>query len=1031
MCFPASPAQRVDCFQDGEATEQLCKARGCCFDPSAGDAPGSAAKCFYPLPANALRLVNLTRDIHGDHGVVDCGGTHRAGDGIDGRGIGYFGSEVCPLSLEVAMESPERVRVRITDPAEDRWEVPPALFPPVPPSERSTREPASRVYKLNYSKEPFGLAVTRRATGELLFNATPAAGRGSGLTFEEQLVTLTALVPETFWLYGVGEQNAPHRLPRGGLNADGSELVDVYTLLAKDQQVPRHDPAGGTGLYGSHPLLIAVSSESGTAFGIFLRSSAAMDVLLSRDSVAFRAVGGVVDFSVLMGPSIREIITQYTDIVGRPALPPYWGLGFHLCRWGYGGVDKASAVVEAMRVAGVGQDAQWLDIDYMQQAHDFSVDPLAYPLGMMRAFVAKLHAQGQRFVPIVDPGIAAFPAGAYPPLDEGLAAGVFVLDAGTGAPVKGRVWPGDTLFPDFLHPAAGDWWTAQLRRFQALLSFDGLWLDMNEPSNFCDGPCDKPTRPETSCGDFAEADKTCRGGTTEAEVARKGRLFAPWKLRMMGGRKREPAMLPYIPGGRPLEEKTLAMDSVHCVADRWRAQRTAAGCTKAAHLDVHNLYGLSETAVTHEALQSLLPTVRPLIISRSTFPGAGRFAGHWLGDNCATWEDLRASLPGVLTMGLFGLSLVGADICGFAGATTRELCIRWTQVGALAYPFARNHNDNVSPAQEPSAWDAEATAMMRAAIATRYRLLPYLYSAFHDAHATGIPVARSLLLEFQEEALHAVGGGREMLDAIAAVDEQVMMGGALLVTPVLAEGARNVTGYFPPGRWFALASGEELRPVPWGSSAPGAERGSVPGRVQLEAPLDTVPVHVRGGYVVPMQRAALTSQAARATPFTFLAAPNGAGGAAGRAVLDDGETSDRDAPRTILRLALHSSLGGESGNFTLSPEGSYSPNSDPRIMQDMTVEEVRVLGVWGLSGRSLQGMANGEPLSPEAFLFDEESKALSIRLWKQPLGVPRWREAPEDREKRRAEALRRGEPRLPSATAPLEISWSAEAEAAS
>ena len=100
-------------------------------------------------------------------------------------------------------------------------------------------------------------------------------------------------------------------------------------------------------------------------------------------------------------------------------------------------------------------------------------------------------------------------------------------------------------------------------------------------------------------------------------------------------------------------------------------------------------------------------------------------------------------------------------------------------------------------------------------------------------------------------------------------------------------------------------------------------------------------------------------------------------------------------------------------------------------MQDMTVEEVRVLGVWGLSGRSLQGMANGEPLSPEAFLFDEESKALSIRLWKQPLGVPRWREAPEDREKRRAEALRRGEPRLPSATAPLEISWSAEAEAAS
>mmetsp|Transcript_22137 Transcript_22137/g.53110 ORF Transcript_22137/g.53110 Transcript_22137/m.53110 type:complete len:260 (+) Transcript_22137:3-782(+) len=254
----------------------------------------------------------------------------------------------------------------------------------------------------------------------------------------------------------------------------------------------------------------------------------------------------------------------------------------------------------------------------------------------------------------------------------------------------------------------------------------------------------------------------------------------------------------------------------------------------------------------------------------------------------------------------------------------------------------------------------------------------------------------------------------------------MMLGGALLVTPVLTEGARNVTGYFPPARWFALASGAELLPVPWGSGAEGSERGTVPGVVQLDAPLDVIPVHVRGGHVVPMQRPALTSAVSRTTPFTFLAAPDADGSAKGKAVLDDGVSLDTDSPSAAssLFLVLHSSDHGATGNFTLSAsEGGYDPAKDPKVARDVTVEEIRVLGLDALSGEALEGTVNGEALVPEAMLFDDASKSLAILLWKQPAGVPPLGETKEDGDARRAAAALRGEPLLPSVLAPLFLTW--------
>ena len=161
--------------------------------------------------------------------------------------------------------------------------------------------------------------------------------------------------------------------------------------------------------------------------------------------------------------------------------------------------------------------------------------------------------------------------------------------------------------------------------------------------------------------------------------------------------------------------------------------------------------------------------------------------------------------------------------------------------------------------QDPSAFGPVFAGRVKSVLETRYTLLPYLYSLFHSVHALGGTVARPLFFEFPNDL------------ETAAIDTQFLWGDALLITPVLQQGATSVTGYFPAARWFDYYTGAQ---VPGTGSSKGIN-------VTLQAPMDTINLHLKEGSVLPTQQPAVTTVEARTQPFGLLAALDSQGSADG------------------------------------------------------------------------------------------------------------------------------------------------------
>ena len=135
-------------------------------------------------------------------------------------------------------------------------------------------------------------------------------------------------------------------------------------------------------------------------------------------------------------------------------------------------------------------------------------------------------------------------------------------------------------------------------------------------------------------------------------------------------------------------------------------------------------------------MKRIYPDKRSWLITRSTFPGAGRHGGHWTGDNLSTWQELKNSIPAVLENNMFGIPYSGADVCGFNENADEDLCTTWTLLG-ITYPLMRNHNARGATEQDPASWSQRHSDIIIPAIHLRYSLLPELHNQFWLSHNNG------------------------------------------------------------------------------------------------------------------------------------------------------------------------------------------------------------------------------------------------------------------------------------------------------
>ncbi|KAI5401524.1 alpha-xylosidase 1 isoform X1 [Lathyrus oleraceus] len=746
-----------------------------------------------------------------------------------------YGPDIPLLRFYVKHETENRLRVHITDAKNKRWEVPYNLLPreqPPPLKQNikrlkkkkqplSVSEYSSSELVFSYTSDPFSFAVKRKSNGDTLFDSNSNNSDSFGpLVFKDQYIEISTKLPKDASLYGFGENTQPH----------GIKLYpnDPYTLYTTDVSAINLN----TDLYGSHPVYMDLRNEGGKPYthGVLLLNSNGMDVSYKGTSLTYKIIGGVLDFYFFAGPTPLNVVDQYTSFIGRPAPMPYWAFGFHQCRWGYHNLSVVEDVVENYKKAKIPLDVIWNDDDHMDGHKDFTLNPVSYPRPKLLNFLDRIHSIGMKYIVIIDPGIAV--NSSYGVYQRGMANDVFVKYE--GEPFLAQVWPGAVYFPDFLNPKTVSWWGDEIRRFHELVPVDGLWIDMNEASNFCSGKCTIPKG------------KVCPSGTgpgwiccLDCKNITKTRWDdPPYKINASGLQA-------------PIGFKTIATSAVHY--------------NGVLEYDAHSIYGFAQTIATHMALQGLQGK-RPFILTRSTYVGSGKYAAHWTGDNQGTWENLRYSISTMLNFGIFGVPMVGSDICGFYPAPTEELCNRWIEVGAF-YPFSRDHANYYSPRQELYQWESVAESA-RNSLGMRYKLLPYLYTLNYEAHISGAPIARPIFFSFPNYV------------QCYGLSTQFLLGSGLMISPVLEQGKTKVEALFPPGTWYSLFDLTQVIVSKDGNY------------VTLNAPLHEINVHLYQNTILPMQQGGMVSKDARMTPFRLIVTfPAGAneGEAKGNLFLDDDE----------------------------------------------------------------------------------------------------------------------------------------------
>ncbi|MDY6986377.1 MAG: glycoside hydrolase family 31 protein [Candidatus Thermoplasmatota archaeon] len=562
-------------------------------------------------------------------------------------------------------------------------------------------------------------------------------------------------------------------------------------------------------LYQSIPFFIGLKEE---AYGIFFDNTykSYFDMgATSEDRYFFGSDGGEMDYYFFFGPNIKKVVERYTELTGKPFMPPLWALGHQISRYSYYPQERIMEIAERFREEEIPTDTIYLDIHYHEDYKPFTWDREKFP--DPKAMIDELHNMGFRVITIVDPAIKV--EHGYEPYEEGTINNYFLM-LENGSVYRDYMWPGLCVWPDFTREEVRAWW-GELYTELIEQGVDGIWNDMNEPSVF--------------------------------------------------NETREP-------------KKTMVNNTVFFDHG-----------LNTTHRKNHNVYALTELMGTYEGLKNLMDGKRQFVLSRAGFAGIQRYAATWTGDNTASWEHLALQIPMFLNMGLSGLSFTGSDIGGFVGTPSPELLVRWYEASAFV-PLCRDHTAIETYDQEPWVYGDYYESIIRDYLNLRYSLLPYMYGLCYESSVKGYPILRPLIFEFQND------------EEVYTIEDEFMLGPSILVAPVLKEGAEERLIYLPEGTWWDYWSDEPLEGPCW---------------INYRAPLDKLPIFVRGGSIIPVQKP--VQHTGSFQDITVNIYPNLSGESSYFLYEDDGENVD--SPFSLINFTLEEE--GKKIYFTAKKEGSY------------------------------------------------------------------------------------------------------------
>ena len=701
---------------------------------------------------------------------------------------------------------------------------------------------------------------------------------GANFLYTDTLIIFDQLLT-TGYIYGFGERNYDFNLDIGR-----------YTIWGNDTTYTNRDRKdGGWNLMGHQPIGLHLTKYK-KYLGLLFLNANCQDVVIDNinskknnkyqnlDINSFShilrhiTIGGIINYYITLGDTPEESILGLHSIYGHPTLPPFWGLGWHQCRWGYKNTGQLREVRQNYLSNDIPLDALWTDIDMMDQKRNFI---LGRSFSDVPDFIKYLHNNGQHFIPLVDYGI---PKKSYDPYYKmGLNSNAFLYSNFTKEFLISDVWPGQSVFPDFFINEGIELWKSGLNDYDKQLNFDGMWIDMNEPAMI-----------GGHRGDLAEI-------VDSSQVTKDKNIYLD---------------IPYLPGEGPLHTSL----SHNTISVNAYSRKNDPKNNFYTMYNVKSLISKIQIKITNEYLNSV--DKRPFIVSRANTIGHGKYAFHWLGDNISTFEMLRWSISGIFNYNIFGVPFSGADICGFHHSSTDELCARWHILGSF-YPFSRNHNVDTGLPQEP--WEFNSRSRFedrndnnrpkegytlhaaKAGIKMRYSLMRYAYSQFMLI-SLGKKGAyfKPAFFEFPEDDT--------LLNDMEIQNTHIMVGDSIYFIPCLNREQSNYKGYFPNANFNSIVDLKNILTYNKDNNS-----GSY---IILNGGMTTINAFLLGGKIIPFQNTAkvLNSKDLRSTPISLIINPDQNNLANGYVMFDN---DDKDVIKDNNYMSIYLKYEDYTLNFNL------------------------------------------------------------------------------------------------------------------